>query len=176
MPVLLHAALGAAAGRATARARTARLMVVLALLALFPDVDGLGLFLGVPYQAPFGHRGALHSIAMGILIAGLCSLDAHAWRLSRLRMFLVASVVVASHGVLDALTDGGLGVALTWPLSNHRYFLPWRPIPVAPIGLPIFSSYGRHVLLFELTLSLPLLAYALWPRHPQGEKGSKGRV
>ena len=167
MPGLLHVAVGVAGARATARVRTARLMVVLALLSMFPDLDAIGFAFGVPYQAPFGHRGALHSVAAALLVAGLCSLDARAWRLSRLRMFCVVSVVVGTHGLLDALTDGGLGIALAWPLSNHRFFFSWRPIPVAPIGGGILSHYGQHVLVTELVLALPLFAYAFWPRRPK---------
>ncbi|HYX92236.1 MAG TPA: hypothetical protein VE782_11770, partial [Myxococcaceae bacterium] len=46
------------------------------------------------------------------------------------------------HGLLDALTDGGLGAALFWPLTAARCFAPVLPIPVAPIGPGIFSM-GR---------------------------------
>jgi inner membrane protein len=164
MPGVLHAAVGVAAARATARARTGRLMIVLALLSMLPDLDVLAFGFGIPYHAPFGHRGALHSIPVALLIGALCSLDARAWQLSRLRMFAVVSAVVASHGVLDTLTDGGLGVALAWPLSNHRFFFAWRPLPVAPLGSGIFSRYGEYVLATELLVAVPLLLYAFWPR------------
>lgn len=164
MPSVLHAAVGVAAGRATARVHPWRLMVVLALLSLAPDLDVLAFGFGIPYAAPFGHRGAFHSIAMALLAGGLCSLGARQWQLSRLRMFLVVSAVVASHGLLDTFTDGGLGIALAWPFSNHRFFSSWRPIPVAPIGGGILSRYGGHVLLTELIVAMPLLAYGLWPR------------
>ena len=164
MPGILHAAVGAAAGRAVARVRTGRLMVVLALLSMLPDLDVLAFAFGIPYQAPFGHRGALHSIAMALVIGALCSLDARAWQLSRLRMFGVVSAVIASHGLLDTFTDGGLGIALAWPLSNHRFFFSWRPLPVAPIGAGILSRYGLHVLLTESIVAVPLLVYAFWPR------------
>ena len=65
----------------------------------------------------------------------------------------------ASHGVLDAFTDGGLGVALLAPFDNTRYYMPWRPIPVAPIGMRYyFSSWGLSVTAFEAVyLWLPLL-------------------
>ena len=167
MPSLLHAAVGMVAGRATARVHPGRLMVVLALLAMLPDLDVIAFAFGIPYQAPFGHRGALHSVAAATLVGGLCSLDARAWRMSRMRMFAIVSTVVASHGLLDAFTDGGLGIALAWPLSNHRFFFSWRPIPVAPIGGRILLSYGRHVLFMELIWAVPLLVYALWPRRPK---------
>jgi inner membrane protein len=66
--------------------------------------------------------------------------------------------------LLDTLTDGGLGIALLWPFSNERFFAPWRPIPVAPIGARMLSSRGLHVVLTEALQFSPLLAWAIWPR------------
>ncbi|MHC4365405.1 MAG: metal-dependent hydrolase, partial [Planctomycetota bacterium] len=51
-------------------------------------------------------------------------------------------VASASHGVLDALTDGGLGIALFSPFDTGRYFFPWRPLRVSPIGIDAFFRYG----------------------------------
>jgi inner membrane protein len=47
---------------------------------------------------------------------------------------------MGSHSVLDALTNGGLGVALLAPFDSTRYFFPVRPIQVWPIGVGRFSS------------------------------------
>jgi inner membrane protein len=47
-------------------------------------------------------------------------------------------LATASHGVLDAMTDGGLGVAFFSPVDNTRYFLPFNPIRVSPIGISRF--------------------------------------
>jgi inner membrane protein len=59
-------------------------------------------------------------------------------------------VAVASHGVLDAATDGGLGVGFWIPFETSRYFLPWRPIPVSPIGIDaFFTSRGLEILIAE---------------------------
>jgi inner membrane protein len=77
---------------------------------------------------------------------------------------LLSVGVALSHGLLDTLTDGGLGVALLWPYSTQRFFAPWRPIPVAPIGARLLSAYGRQVMWTELIYFLPLFAYSLWPR------------
>jgi inner membrane protein len=53
--------------------------------------------------------------------------------------------------MLDAMTDGGLGVAFFSPFDNTRYFFPWRPILVSPISLTrFFSEHGLAVLLSEL--------------------------
>jgi inner membrane protein len=62
------------------------------------------------------------------------------------------------------MTDGGLGVALLWPFTMRRYFLPWRPIPVAPIGMAFFSVPGLRVAAVELLEFAPFLLYAFWPR------------
>jgi inner membrane protein len=73
------------------------------------------------------------------------------WRGRRLRLWAVLFVATASHGLLDAMTDGGSGIAFFAPLDDTRYFLPWRPIRVSPIGLERFlSQRGVEVLRSEL--------------------------
>jgi inner membrane protein len=138
-------------------------MLGLAAVSMAPDLDVIGMALGVPYGAPWGHRGATHSLvmaaALGLTFALLARGRGAFWRTA-----LLATVVAASHGLLDAMTDGGRGVALLWPLSARRYFLPWRPIPVAPIGADFASSEGLRVACWEILVFLPLLVYALWPR------------
>lgn len=76
----------------------------------------------------------------------------------------MAAVVVASHPLLDILTDGGLGCALFWPFDGTRYFAPWRPIPVAPIGLAFFSPFGLTVAIWEAVIFAPLWWYAFRKR------------
>jgi inner membrane protein len=57
----------------------------------------------------------------------------------------------ASHGILDAFTNGGLGIAFLWPFSSERYFAPYQVIEVSPIGISRFlSSRGLAVLESEL--------------------------
>ena len=57
---------------------------------------------------------------------------------------------MASHGLLDMLTNGGLGVALFWPFEQTRHFAPLTPIAVSPIGLSDFiSARGATVLWSE---------------------------
>jgi inner membrane protein len=46
----------------------------------------------------------------------------------------------ASHGVLDAFTNGALGIAFFWPWSVERYFFPLRLIEMSPIGLSQFLT------------------------------------
>jgi inner membrane protein len=48
------------------------------------------------------------------------------------------------------MTDGGLGVAFFAPFHNERYFFPWRPIAISPIGMGFFSERGLEVIISEL--------------------------
>lgn len=162
-----HVAIGLAAGRAYARSGEHSLwrsMVAFSVVSLLPDADALAFPLGIPYEAPFGHRGATHSFACALLCGAIAWL---AWgnEPDRLRTSVYTTLVMASHGILDAMTDGGRGIALGFPLTMHRYFLPWRPIPVAPIGRGLLTTHeGRHVLAFELVAFLPFVLWAFWPR------------
>jgi inner membrane protein len=139
-------------------------MLGLSALSLLPDADVIGMALGVPYGASWGHRGATHSFVMAALLGLAATLVSREKGRRALAMAVLASLVAASHGVLDAMTDGGKGVALLWPFSTRRIFFPWRPIPVAPIGIGIFSREGLEVVLWEALFFLPLFAFALWPR------------
>ena len=50
-----------------------------------------------------------------------------------------------------AMTNGGLGVALFSPFSNARFFFPFRPIKVSPIGVGrFFSAKGLAVVQSEV--------------------------
>jgi inner membrane protein len=88
--------------------------------------------------------------------------------------FTAAILVAASHGVLDAFTDGGKGIALWWPFSSARVFAPWRPIPVSQIGLRALGPAGLDVMARELLMFLPLFAVALWPGRQAGQGESRG--
>lgn len=162
-----HVLLGMAAGRRWAKdeplAGAAPAMLAFSALAMLPDADVVAFKLGIPYAAPFGHRGAAHSLAVALAV-GLLAAALPPGRTSRLRRFAFVAATVASHGVLDALTNGGLGVAFFWPFSAERFFFPIQPLPVAPIGARFLSARGLHVALVELAWFLPALAYALWPR------------
>ena len=54
------------------------------------------------------------------------------------------------------------GIALLAPFDNGRYFFPWRPIQVSPIGLHgFFTEFGLTALRSEiLWIWLPLMGTA----------------
>ena len=128
------------------------------LLAIFcavvPDIDAIGFGLGVPYDSVWGHRGITHSF----FFAGLLSyIIVHFFYseekvLSRpwLILFLFFFAATASHPILDAMTNGGLGVAFFAPVNDARYFFTFRPIRVSPISITrFFSGRGWEVLQSE---------------------------
>jgi inner membrane protein len=159
-----HIALGAAASRiygaATVERPSFAAVAFWSALSFLPDADVVGFSLGVAYGDEWGHRGATHSFVFALAIGVAVGIAARLTRRSALRTGVIATLVVASHPVLDILTDGGLGCALFWPFDDTRYFAPWRPIPVAPIGLAFFSSFGFIVALREVVIFAPLWWYA----------------
>ncbi|MDK2126088.1 metal-dependent hydrolase [Chitinimonas sp. DQS-5] len=116
----------------------------------------------MPYASQFGHRGFSHSLFMAVVVALILTLFAKRLGASRQWVFGFIAVAMASHPLLDALTNGGLGVALWWPWSDERFFFPLTPIQVSPIGRAFFSERGLAVLLSELgTIWLPCLVLGL---------------
>ena len=76
---------------------------------------------------------------------------------------LVFFLCGSSHGLLDMMTSGGLGVALFAPFYNERYFFPFRPVKVSPIGIDrFFSEWGLKVLWTEfLWIGVPCFLYLM---------------
>jgi inner membrane protein len=137
-----------------------------ALCSCLPDVDVVGFQFGIRYGDVFGHRGFTHSIFFAFLVSLLAAYAFCAQKKNRKlarAIFLFLFACTLSHGVLDAFTDGGLGVAFFSPFSNVRYFFPWRPIRVSAIGIADFlSGPVLRVLLSEIkSVWIPcLLIYA----------------
>jgi inner membrane protein len=150
--VLAHPALPLAVGLGLGRQIiSGRLLAAGVAASILPDLDVLAFPLGVHYGSAFGHRGFTHSLAFALAAAlvGGCCHRALRTRFSRAFLFILASA--ASHGILDAFTNGGLGIAFLWPFSSHRYFAPYQVIEVSPIGISRFlSSRGLSVLESEL--------------------------
>jgi inner membrane protein len=113
--------------------------------AVAPDLDVLGFRFGVQYGDFLGHRGLTHSIPFAA--AATATVVAVCFRngvtgMSRRSLWLYLFLAMASHGLLDAFTNGGLGIALLAPFDNSRYFFPVRPIEVSPIGVRSFLRDG----------------------------------
>ena len=155
-----HFAAAAALGAGLFPKQTRTATVLLAgACACVPDLDVLAFRFDIPYHSEWGHRGWTHSL----LFAAVFGWSA-AWAFFRRmedfqRIALWCMLSVASHPLLDMLTNGGKGVALFFPVDNSRLFFPFRPIQVSPLGVSrFFSSWGLEVLASEmLWIGLPCL-------------------
>jgi inner membrane protein len=127
-----------------------KLLLVLAIAStILPDIDVLTFNFGIPYEAPFGHRGFTHSIFFAMLWATLVIFVFA--KFNRVIWWLVMFLSTISHGILDAMTSGGRGVGFFIPFHNVRYFFPFREIIVSPIGIErFFSERGIRVIFSEL--------------------------
>jgi inner membrane protein len=166
--IMSHAVVATTLGLAAGphRPMPARYWVALAITAALPDADVVAFFAGVPYQHMLGHRGLTHSLPFAAVLAALLVrwlFGAGEWQRWWPRLWVVFFAGIASHGVLDAMTTGGNGVAFLAPLSASRWFFPWRPILVSPIGVSrFFTAYGLRVLQNEMVwLWLPSVLVAL---------------
>jgi inner membrane protein len=143
LPIL---ALGVALGP---RIIPPRLLLAGMLFSCLPDADVLAFKFGIAYADAFGHRGFSHSLLFAGLCGLLAALGCRLLACGPLKAALWITLATASHSLLDALTNGGLGVAWLWPWSDQRYFLPWRPVRVSPFIHGFFSQRGIEVLLSE---------------------------
>lgn len=140
-----------------------RVFLLAALLSILPDADVIAFQHGIPYESPWGHRGFTHSLLFAACVAGFSAVFTTFLRSSRTTVFLFCFISCASHAFLDAMTNGGLGVAIAWPFDYHRYFLPFRPIEVSPVSIKaFFSEWGIRVIYSELLwVFLPAASVAL---------------
>ena len=142
--------------------KSSKLLVFLAIgSAMLPDLDVLSFNLGIDYAHPLGHRGFTHSILFAVLWSLTLAL---LFGKKRKLLFTIALFLsTLSHGLLDAMTTGGKGVGFLIPFNNSRYFFPFRPIKVSPIGVKeFFSEWGLTVIFSELKyIGLPCLVILL---------------
>jgi inner membrane protein len=156
MPTIItHGIIGVAGIKTSSPKKFKILFWILSLLApILPDFDIISFKFGISYGDFFGHRGFSHSILFAAIIAVLFSLITSKLlrtKESKYSYHIIYFVIlIISHTILDAFTNGGLGVAFFSPFDNTRYFFPYTPIKVAPISPRRFVSLnGLYVLLSE---------------------------
>lgn len=144
--VITHAIVGAAgAGAWNLRKNRLKFIILSLTCPVLPDLDVIGFKLGIKYEDFLGHRGFFHSLFLGCIVGLLVSsvffreerFFSKAW----IRLTLYFSALTATHGLLDAFTSGGLGIALLSPFDDTRYFFPWTPIKVSPINVHRFLNH-----------------------------------
>ncbi len=138
------------------------LLLVGMALTVLPDIDVVGFRFGIAYGDLLGHRGLTHSLPFAAAVGGLV-----AWPAARLTgsrfsvLWPYFALCLASHGLLDAMTDGGLGIAFLSPFSNERYFFDVRPIRVSALSVQrFFAGDWPGLLAVEFRwIWLPALAF-----------------
>ena len=172
MASLGHLAVGLLAGRVQNDGRTLQArprsctttLIGFSLMAMLPDADVFLTPLGSHDSIVSGHRGASHSLLMAASIAIAGGLLARRYGWSGIRTMLAVMLAIGSHGLLDALGEGGRAIPLFWPLSEHRFRAPWQFLPDAPRGLKFISWHGLVDAVLEFVYFLPVIILALWPR------------
>lgn len=156
-----------AAVKATGLVKVSRpLMVLMIFLTLFPDLDVIAFRFGVPYESQWGHRGFSHSIVFALLLSFFFLPFSDYFKTTKRTLYVLTFLSTLSHSLMDALTNGGLGVALFWPLTSERYFFPLRPVEVSPIGVRGFLSLRGLIVVFSeiLWIWIPIMCSSLLVR------------
>jgi inner membrane protein len=157
MPTIItHAFTGIASGSALYKKTFPRCFWLLTIIcSIIPDADVICFKLGIPYSSFWGHRGFFHSLFFSCILSTITGfilawVGKREWK----EGFLYAgyfSIVTSLHGILDAFTNGGLGIALLSPFIEKRYFFPVTPIKVSPIGIKSFiNERGIEILMNEI--------------------------
>jgi len=177
MATVAHLAAGALCGAVYSRRTGASPLVTVPLfaaLALSPDLD----FIAVQFGAdgtPLEHRAATHAIPVAAVAAAALGI-ALARAADRWLAGLLSFLALASHGMLDAMTDNAPGPKLWWPFSSANLSFVWQPIPGTEFWQDYFKPVGIPVLAAESLLSLPLLgaaAWVLWGLAPPGDRATR---
>lgn len=92
---------------------------------MFPDIDVVGFAFGIKYGDMLGHRGFTHSLVFALMLGclvGWLFFRNEGVKINRVALIIYFTLITASHPLLDAMTNGGLGVALFAPFDGTRYF------------------------------------------------------
>lgn len=88
-----------------------RLFLLAAVCSVFPDMDVIGFRFGIPYGSQWGHRGFTPSIVFALCLDSLLTCFHRQLKSKPWAVFGFCFIACASHAFLDAMTNGGLGVA-----------------------------------------------------------------
>lgn len=149
-----HGLGGIAAGWLVVPRRTRRAAVVLAVVAIAPDLD---LLVGA-------HREISHSLGAAVMAGAICGVLA---RRDRLRWAAGATLAWASHVLLDWLSNDTrppIGVMALWPFTHEYYKAAIEVFP--PVSRKYWESrfwrYNAHALVVEVLVLVPIAAAAVW--------------
>ncbi|MBT8196445.1 MAG: metal-dependent hydrolase [Bacteroidia bacterium] len=163
-----HAIAAAAIGNTSGTlSKSVKFWILAIFCCCIPDADVATFKFGIPYEHPFGHRGFTHSLFFAFVLALIIKTTFYysvsLWSKKGITILIMFFVLTASHGVLDAMTNGGRGIAFFGPFDNTRHFLPWREIVVSPMSAAkFFGEWGIRVIKSELMwIGIPSAAFML---------------
>lgn len=154
MPTIItHGFVGLIGGKIFSEKEKLKFWILSALIPIIPDADVIAFRFGIPYESMLGHRGFSHSIIFALIIALIGMFAAFRevffgekrW----FQYFVFFFLIALSHPILDAFTNGGLGVGIFIPIDETRYFSPFRPIEVSPIGIRRFLDGSAFYVLWS---------------------------
>jgi len=167
MPTIItHSIAGIASGTAVrGESLPIRFWLISVICSIIPDADVISFKLGIPYAHFFGHRGFFHSLFFACVLGSLVGIFLMNTREWKPRLFFAGyfSYLIFFHEILDAFTNGGLGIALLSPFTSKRYFFWATPIEVSPISLEVFFN-GRALAILQnefFWVWLPCICLAL---------------
>jgi inner membrane protein len=143
-----------------------KMIIIGAVCSVIPDLDVIAFQFGIPYASMWGHRGITHSFFFAFLLSLIVMWAFYKSTTSRkewIVLYIYFFSATALHPLLDALTNGGLGVALFSPFNNERYFFSYRPISVSPVSISgFFTERGWRILKSEFFwIWIPSIAFLL---------------
>lgn len=139
-----------------------KLVIVAAFAAAAPDIDGLfkHLWLVAPGSI-LAHRGATHSLFVSLAAGLFAALGHRRLGVRPMTAGVVVAASMASHGLLDMMTDSTQAVAYLWPLSSVRLFADWRPIHSTEVHMAHLFTQAFARFSYELLhLIIPMFAIA----------------
>ena len=104
------------------------------------------------YENFIGHRRLTNSICFAAILAIFFTWAILFHHENKPIIAFYLFLATASHGILDAMTNGGLGLAFFSPFDNLRYFLPFRPLQASEIGLDVYQASAAKVYLSSVKI------------------------
>ncbi len=99
-----------------------RLLWVGILFSILPAADVIAFKFGIPYENDLGHRGFSHSILFAFSLSVLACVLVR-WLRARIEaVFFFLFLSILSHGILDAMTSGRLGVGFSFRILPKDSF------------------------------------------------------
>src|SRR5580765_1089077 len=130
-----HSIAAMAIGRGMALRESLKFWLLGIACSVIPDADVIGFHFGAAYESPFGHRGFAHSILFALLLSFIVVRFFYRgdklFSKKGIILLIYFFLATASHGILDAFTNGGLGVEFFYPISTERFFFPFHPVAVS---------------------------------------------